>query len=291
VDFRYRWTGRPEVAACKQVSVEPHHVVSGRKQNWRRNSADVPLMSSEEDPHTIPVLFRYNPAMSELENAVCKVTNSLLTGKDRVKVLEAGCGSSTHIKLNPEVYAVGIDISKEQLEKNIVVKEKILGDIQEYPLPLDEFDVVICWMVLEHLPNPQNAMMNMFRSVKPEGLVVLGFPNLLSIKGIVTKFTPFWFHELFYKVMKYKSQHFPTYLRKEIVPANVAKFAEENGFSVVLTKVVEGGVTKRVRNRFRAMDFAFIAVDRVTNVLSSGKLLSPLLDECAIVLQKRGVNS
>lgn len=229
--------------------------------------------------------------MGELENAVCEVTNSLLNGKDRIKVLEAGCGSSTHIKFNPEVHTVGIDISEEQLEKNVVVKEKILGDIQEYPLPQEEFDVVICWMVLEHLPNPQSAMMNMFRSVKPKGLVILGFPNLLSIKGVVTKFTPFWFHELFYRVMKYKSQHFPTYLRKEIVPANVVKFAEENGFSVVLTKLVEGAVTKRVRNRFRIMDFAFVAIDRITNVLSSGKLLSPLLDACAIVLQKRGASS
>ena len=229
--------------------------------------------------------------MGELENAVCEATNSLLNGRGRIKVLEAGCGSSTHIRFKPEVYAVGIDISKEQLEKNTIVQEKILGDIEQYPLPHDEFDVAICWMVLEHLPNPQNAMRNMFSSVKPQGLVILGFPNLLSIKGIVTKVTPFWFHTLFYRVMKYEFRPFPTYLRVAITPTNVARFAEQNGFSVVFSKFVEGGVAKRVRNRFRVMDFAFTAADRVTSVLSFGKLQSPLLDACAFVLQKRGVNS
>ena len=121
--------------------------------------------------------------MGELEDAVCEVTNQLLNGKPRIKLLEAGCGSYTHIKFNPEVYAVGIDISKEQLERNVTVQEKILGDLEQYPLPRDEFDVAICWMVLEHLPNPQQAMRNMFDCVKPGGLVILGFPNLLSIKG------------------------------------------------------------------------------------------------------------
>jgi len=229
--------------------------------------------------------------MGELENAVCDATNSLLSSKGRIKLLEAGCGSSTHIKFIPEVYAIGIDISEQQLEKNKIVQEKILGDIQEYPLPKDEFDVAICWMVLEHLSNPQNAMRNMFGAVKAQGLVILGFPNLLSIKGIVTKFTPFWFHQLFYKFMKYEFQPFPTYFRVAITPNKVMKFAEENGFSVVFIKFVEGGVTKKFRNRFRIMDFAFVIIERVTKFVSSGKMLSPLLDSCAIVLQKRGIRS
>jgi SAM-dependent methyltransferase len=229
--------------------------------------------------------------MGELEDAVSQTTNQLLDGKRRIKLLEAGCGSSTHIRFNPAVYAVGIDISEEQLKKNTKVQEKILGDIEEYPLPRDEFDVAICWMVLEHLPNPRRAMQNMFSCVKPKGLVILGFPNLLSIKGVATKFTPFWFHQMFYRFMRYEFRPFPTYLRMAIIPTNVKRFAEENGFSVVFSKMVEGGVAKRVRRRFRVMDFVFTAADRATSALSLGKLQSPLLDACALVLQKRGLGS
>jgi 2-polyprenyl-3-methyl-5-hydroxy-6-metoxy-1,4-benzoquinol methylase len=229
--------------------------------------------------------------MAELEEHVCEKANFLLKGKTHIKLLEAGCGSASHIRFNAEVHAVGIDISSEELAKNTSVSEKILGDIQEYSLPQDEFDVVICWMVLEHLPRPKDALLNLSQTVRPQGLLILGFPNLLSVKGIVTKFTPFWFHEQFYKFMKYKSRHFPTFLRTDILPKNVVRFAELNGFSVELCELVEGGVSKKVRTRFRLADVAFSCIDAMTRVFSFGEMQSPLLDNCGIVLRKRARNA
>jgi len=226
--------------------------------------------------------------MAGLEEAVCAATDALLDGRSHIKLLEAGCGSATHIRFRPEVYAVGIDISKKQLDKNATVQEKILGDIQEHSLPKGEFDVVICWNVLEHLSKPKDALLNLFNSVKPEGLVILGFPNLLSIKGIATKVTPFWFHELFYRFMKSDFRPFPTYLRRAILPKNVTRFAEENGFFVEFFSLVEGGVAKRVRNRFVVLDVAFSMVDSMAKAITFGKMPSPLLDTCAIILKKRG---
>jgi 2-polyprenyl-3-methyl-5-hydroxy-6-metoxy-1,4-benzoquinol methylase len=225
--------------------------------------------------------------MAELEQRVCEIANSLLVGKTHIKLLEAGCGSASHIQFNAEVHAVGIDISSEELEKNTSVHEKIVGDIQEYSLPENEFDVVICWMVLEHLSRPKEALLNLTQTVRPQGLLILGFPNLLSVKGIITKFTPFCFHEQFYKFMKYKSRHFPTFLRADILPQKVVQFAEDNGFSVELCQLVEGGVAKRVRSRFRVVDWAFYGIDAVTRVLSFGEMRSPLLDNCGMVLRKR----
>ena len=229
--------------------------------------------------------------MAELEQRVCETANSLLEGRTHIKLLEAGCGSASHIQFNAEVHAVGIDISPEELEKNTAVQEKILGDIQEYSLPKEEFDVVICWMVLEHLSRPKDALLNLSRTVRPQGLLILGFPNLLSVKGIVTKITPFWFHEQFYKFMRYKSRHFPTFLRTDIIPKNVVQFAEDNGFSVELCKLVEGGVSKKVRNRFRVVDWTFSGIDAMTRVLSFGEVQSPLLDNCGMVLRKRPQNT
>jgi len=228
--------------------------------------------------------------MAELEQQVGDTANLLLKDKSSIKLLEAGCGSASHIQFNAEIHAVGIDISGEELEKNTSVHEKILGDIQEYSLPHEEFDVVICWMVLEHLPRPKDALINLSRAVRPQGLLILGFPNLLSIKGIVTKLTPFWFHEQFYKFMRYKSRHFPTFLRADILPKNVVHFAENNGFTVELCKLVEGGVSKKVRGRFRVVDWAFSGIDAITRTLSFGEMQSPLLDNCAVVLRKRPNN-
>jgi len=223
----------------------------------------------------------------ELYNEVGRIASALLNGRKQIKLLEAGCGSATHIKFNADVYPVGVDISKEELEKNTFVQEKILGDIQECALPEREFDVVICWMVLEHLPTPRAALRNLFRAVKPEGLLILGFPNLLSIKGLVTKLTPFWFHELFYKYMKYTSRHFPTYLRSAIIPKNVISYAQKNGFVTESFRLVEDPLWNRIRARFRLADLVRSAVVSLTRVLTFGKAQSPLLDNCALILRRR----
>jgi 2-polyprenyl-3-methyl-5-hydroxy-6-metoxy-1,4-benzoquinol methylase len=224
--------------------------------------------------------------MAEIEEEVSTKANSLLRGKSRIKLLEAGCGSASHLRFGAQVYAVGIDISQEQLERNEVVNEKILGDIQEYPLPEQEFDVVVCWNVLEHLSKPKHALLNLFGAVKTQGLLILGFPNLLSVKGLVTKITPFWFHRLFYHFMRYTSPHFPTYLRAAILPKRVTRLAEQNGFSVELCRLVEGRVSKRVRSRFRLMDLGFSSMEAAVRLVSLGRLQSPLLDACAVVLKK-----
>jgi ubiquinone/menaquinone biosynthesis C-methylase UbiE len=223
---------------------------------------------------------------SLLQQPVCEAVDTLLVGKDRIKVLEAGCGSARQIHFNAETFVVGIDISAEELEKNRDVQEKLHGDIQEYPLPKEEFDVVVCWMVLEHLSRPKDALKNMFRTTKPGGIVILGIPNLGSIKGMVTKFTPFWFHKAFYRYMRYTSRHFPTYLRADILPNRLIRFAERNGFSVAFCRLVEGNVPKKLRNRSRIVDLAFLAVDAALRIVSLGMWQTSLLDECAIVLKR-----
>lgn len=223
---------------------------------------------------------------SLLQEPVCEAVNALLAGKDQVTILEAGCGSASQIEFKAKVHAVGIDISAEELEKNGAVQEKILGDIQDYPLPEGEFDAIVCWMVLEHLPRPSEALANLFRAAKPGGIVILGFPNLASIKGMVTKFTPFWFHTLFYRLMRYQSRHFPTYLRAAILPERLIRFAEGNGFSPAFYRLAEGGVSKKLRSRYRLANAALRAVDSGLRIASFGQWRTALLDECAVILQK-----
>jgi ubiquinone/menaquinone biosynthesis C-methylase UbiE len=214
------------------------------------------------------------------------MANSLLESKSHIKLLEAGCGSASHFMFKAEVHAVGIDISQQQLEQNSTEHEKILGDIQDYPLPKENFDVVVCWMVLEHLPRPKEALLNMFASVKPGGLVILGFPNVLSFKGILTKLTPFWVHRLFYQLMGDKWRHFPTCLRLAIQPERLSRFAEDNGFSIAFCKLEEGPVPRWVRSRFWLADVAFRVLNSVVQVVSFGMWQSFLLDDCAMILRK-----
>jgi SAM-dependent methyltransferase len=224
--------------------------------------------------------------MPDVIEFIGEMTNSLLQGKNRINLLEAGCGSASHFKFDAEVHTVGIDISRQQLEQNPALHERILGDIQDYPLPKEKFDVAVCWMVLEHLPRPKQALLNLFSSIKPGGLLILGIPNVFSFKGIVTKVTPFWFHRLFYHFMADGWLHFPTCLRLAIQPDRIKRFAEDNGFSTAVCKLEEGPVPRWFRSRFWLADVAFRVANSVALVITLGKWQSGLLDDCAIILRR-----
>lgn len=230
--------------------------------------------------------FNVCPMLNAIEREVCDICDQAFSARDRIMVLEAGCGSASHLEFKPAVDVVGIDNSVKQLERNTFLQKKILGDIQDYPLPRQAFDAVVCWWVLEHLARPNDALVNLFGSVKQEGLLVLAFSNLLSAKGLVTKFTPFWFHVLFYRVMKFKSRPFPTYLRLAIMPGRVVRLAQSNGFSVLLFRLVEGTMTRRTITRSWLIGRTFSVVDFVIQMISFGRLGSLSLDSCVMVLRK-----
>jgi len=217
---------------------------------------------------------------------ISDTVNRLLNGRSSINLLEAGCGSASYFNFAPTVRSVGIDISAEQLDRNTVLQEKIRGDLETYPLPRNQFDVVVCWDVIEHLSHPRKALLNLFEATKPGGFVILGFPNLASFKGLATKFTPFWFHKLSYKLMRYKSTPFKTYLRFAVLPGQVAKFARANGLSVIYSKLIEGGMTRRVRERFWVLKIGFAAMNLAARIATLGKCQSLYFDSCALVLQK-----
>lgn len=221
-----------------------------------------------------------------LREKISERVNHLLQGKKTIKLLEAGCGSTTHVSFNQEIESVGMDISKEQLARNSLIHKKIHGDIQTYPLQPEEFDVVVCWEVIEHLPKPMMALNNIFHTLKTGGILILVFPNLLSLKGLVTKWTPYWFHKWFYHHMGYQKKPSPTYFRFSIRPRHIKKVAVANGFSIELELLSEGGQQKRIRNRYMFADRFFSLVDSLLKGLTLGKCDSFLLDNCAIILRK-----
>ena len=170
----------------------------------------------------------------ELQNIV----DRKVVGRDTI-VLEAGCGSTSHLVFPEEVYMVGIDISQTQLERNASLDEKILGDIQYFNFQPLSYDIIVCWDVLEHLPNPKMALQRFVGAVKDEGLIVLKLPNVISLKGIVTKYLPYPVRVIFYRYLlgnkeagKEDTAPFRTYLRFSIAPSNIIKYMMENGLSV-----------------------------------------------------------
>lgn len=56
-------------------------------------------------------------------------------------------------------------------------KNLFLADITDYPTVDNAFDVIFFNHVLEHIPDDERALSEVYRILKPGGMVILGVPN------------------------------------------------------------------------------------------------------------------
>jgi len=59
----------------------------------------------------------------------------------------------------------------------------LLGNLNEesLPFPSNKFDLVTCLEVIEHLYNPDNIISEIYRVLKPTGMLILSTPNLSAL--------------------------------------------------------------------------------------------------------------
>lgn len=114
-------------------------------------------------------------------------------------VLEAGGGSVSHFDLPEGCRLLTLDILAGQLLRNETKTYKIQGDLHKIPLHDNSVQQVVCFNVIEHLDDPDSALNEMLRILNSGGVLILGFPDRNSLKGIITRFTPTWFHRLYYR--------------------------------------------------------------------------------------------
>ena len=217
--------------------------------------------------------FSENKTKSEFESYI---SQQLGTEKN-LKVLEIGCGSVSHIDLGIDPYIVGLDLAAQQLERNTYIQEKIVANIEEYQLPESEYDVIVSWWVLEHLSRPDIVLKNCQQALKPNGVMILVSPDPRALKGLITKFTPQWFHVL---VSRYifgysgagvdEQGPFRTYLRETMSPSYIKKFAEDNNLSVELFQMYENYWQEALRRRYWFADAAWKVGGAIIESLSFG---------------------
>jgi 2-polyprenyl-3-methyl-5-hydroxy-6-metoxy-1,4-benzoquinol methylase len=219
------------------------------------------------------------------------VVDRLLAGRRAIEVLEAGCGSTSHLRVPSGANVTGIDISETQLARNALLQTRICADLQSHRWAESTFDLVVCWDVLEHLPRPRLALRNLHEATASGGVIVLAMPNLYSVKGLVTRFTPFAFHEWFYRYVmgdtsaRDEFKQFPTYLKADIAPSRLRATVEGLGLEIVHFDAYEGPVQGDLRRRNRLADWCFALARPIGRALTMGRH-DPNLSDMILVLRK-----
>lgn len=210
-------------------------------------------------------------------------------GYDRMRILEAGCGSRSNIRFDEGVRWTGIDISAKQLERNSGLHEKIQGDLQVHRFEPASFDMIVCWDVLEHLDRPPEALQRFADSIAPNGLIVLKVPNLDSMKGRLTRILGHGVHVAWYKYLYGRERiqqadggPFPTYLRDSVAPRELRRFASQAGLEVAFESYYDFSTAPQVRRR-KLFCVLYLIAKTVAGALSFGRLGD---SEYIIVLRK-----
>ncbi|MBN2016452.1 class I SAM-dependent methyltransferase [Candidatus Dojkabacteria bacterium] len=152
--------------------------------------------------------------------------------KDTV-VLEAGCGFSNLFKNEYQraKKVIGVDVNKEFLELNPLLKEKIVANLESMPQVKDKsIDLIISSWVLEHLKNPKEIFKEFSRVLKEGGKVIFLTPNALNYVVILNRLIPASLRNLIAKRMN-----------KDLVTDPMPAFYKANSWSRIKSLASDNG--------------------------------------------------
>ena len=191
---------------------------------------------------------------------------------DGTRVLDIGCGYGFFLQKMDQLgwQVEGIEVSKPgrdyaRQELGLCIHAKPL---EAMAFPCDHFDAVTLFYVIEHVPDPALVLKEVYRILKPGGMLLLRWPHstpVVKILGPLAK--------------KFDVYHTPFHLYDFNVGA-MRELVERTGFSAVQNMI--GGFTlpKKKLNRFCSILFGHMAQGIYR--ISSGRVLLPGVSKTTI---------
>ena len=161
--------------------------------------------------------------------------------KDDV-LLDLGAGAGIVKQMNFKDLAAkvcGIDLDT-RVKDNPYLDEAHVSDAREIPYADSTFDVVFADNVMEHLDAPSDVLSEIYRVLKPGGILLFKTPNKFHYMPIISRLTPLGFHRWFNRLRRRKEiDTFPTrYLLNSEVETNV--LGANAGFEIKRVELIEG---------------------------------------------------
>ncbi|MGB4116683.1 MAG: class I SAM-dependent methyltransferase [Polaromonas sp.] len=105
----------------------------------------------------------------------------------QIRVLDAGCGDGINMSVLKDIFAskgieadiVGSDYNGVRLERAAAHGSfpVVEADLLKTPFKNEEFDVILCSHVLEHIHEDVTALLELKRILAPSGLMIIAVPN------------------------------------------------------------------------------------------------------------------
>lgn len=196
-----------------------------------------------------------------------------------VRVLDAGGGKKGQLILPEPRHVTVIDIDRSALAANSIADERILGNIETHDFDDREFDLVICWDVLEHVAAPPQTVRRLAGAVAQGGLLLVRGPVETSMKGLVARWTPFWLHVAFHRYFlgsrnAGKPGHAPFPLGRGTAAddGDLAEVLRDAGLEIVAARRFEGNHARRLKQRAYPVYALYRGAGIVLGWLTRGRL-------------------
>lgn len=122
-----------------------------------------------------------------------RLANYLVPG---MSILDVGGGRAPLLKPAERpagTHYAGLDIDASLMAEAGTYDEMIESDICKFQPELEgRFDLIVCWQVLEHVKPLEAAFENMYRYLKPGGVMLTQFSGTWSVFGVLNRLLPHW---------------------------------------------------------------------------------------------------
>ncbi|MHB1460574.1 MAG: class I SAM-dependent methyltransferase [Armatimonadota bacterium] len=167
-----------------------------------------------------------------------------LVNLDHPVLLEVGCGTecwiSRKIRKDVSIHVIGIDIDPDN-ERNADIDEFHVASVDEIPVPDNSVDIVIAAWVLEHFSNPNQALSEIRRVLKPGGHFIFWTPNIYNPAMIISALADHQVHRAVVRALFRKADwdNCKTYYRMNSTKA-LSRLASYIGFRVEVLDLISG---------------------------------------------------
>ena len=150
-----------------------------KKKTFTEETFDIAFQSKKREKYS----FEYKKLNKRDKQIVKNLISFKIKGK---KCLDIGPGTGRwlqFLKANKASYLASVDISSEALKRvepfcDFLEKKDV--ENENLSFKNNSFDIIISFMVLEHIRDPQNYISEIIRVAKNDAIILMSIPNIVS---------------------------------------------------------------------------------------------------------------